>query len=1364
MLQRSSLIQRAVGVLGAVLVLAVGGCGSSNTSANGFTQDGGIFAPDGSVEGGKNHSSNHSGGASSSVMMLKQQSSSSGGCGLANCDTVHANCGKVSDGCGNLIDCGSCKAPETCGGGGAYRCGIPEGSTCTPMTCKDQGFNCGPQGDGCGGTIATCGKCTGDDTCGGGGKPGVCGTRKVDGGSCVKKTCSGIHANCGVQSDGCGGTLDCGECTAPETCGGGGKPNNCGQACKPKTCANAGSGGTAVNCGTQSDGCGGTIDCGTCTAPLTCGGGGKPSVCGATDGGGGCKKFTCANAGSGGTAVNCGEIGDGCGGTLNCGSCTAPETCGGGGTASVCGSPACMPTTCMALNATCGIQGDGCNGTLDCGTCTSPATCGGGGTPNQCGVSCTPKTCANAGPGGTALNCGPVGDGCGNILECGSCVSPMICGGGSTPQANICGMTVCNPLTCANAGPGGSAITCGSAPDGCGGTVSNCGTCSAPQACGGGGTPNQCGCTGECSGIVTCSGGGTTTITGNVYDPADLHPIYNALVYVPNNPSDPALTTPFPAGVVCDQCGAVGSAAGSPLVTTNTAVDGSFTISNVPVGTSVPVVIQNGRWRSTFVVNVSNSCGANPITTSNTQLVPWLNGTPQGIAGSGHLTFASNSGIGDIPRIAILSGSFDMVECELRKLGLEDSEFVNPSSWGQGNHVQFYAAAQPGARAPGGTGAQIAGGSPSQATLFATGTGPGGAPTINQYDLVILECEGYPAAESGSDVNAVAAYAAAGGRVFASDYAYTWLNSGPLSAAANWGGDNSGCGYGVTANIDPASENPYATPFQAWLAQPTVGVVSGGGTTINIQPAYANSPNVIPPTVEWLYSSTPEYNGCYQGQCFYGPYGYECYYPDPGPDVPTPIPIHMTFNTPIGAPASQQCGLVTYSDWHTQDAVQSQGYTFPNECEVAASGNWSPTSMTDQETILEFMLFNATSCVTPYQATCVSATCTTLGATCGAQGDGCGNIIQCGSCPGTDLCIGGTCTPACTPATCASLLATSGINCGMQGDGCGGTLDCGMCTASGTSCGGGGTPGVCGGIACQPKTCATAGPGGSAVNCGPAGDGCGGELQCGTCATGTTCGGGGPGQCGTGCSPKTCANAGPGGGAATCGPVGDGCGNIISCGTCQTGSTCGGGGVANQCGTGTTCMKQTCASLQIDCGEAGDGCGGTITCGTCTAPSTCGGGGTANVCGTITCTSATCGSLGFNCGPAGDGCGNELQCGNCTAPETCGGGGKGNVCGQPGCTSLTCAGQGFDCGSAGDGCGNLLNCGTCTAPETCGANNHPNVCGTTMCTAQTCNSLGYNCGQAGDGCGGTINCGSCTAPQTCGGGGQANICGSSSGK
>ncbi len=96
------------------------------------------------------------------------------GCDLGvTCESVGANCGPIGDGCGGIIECGDCQGEETCGGGGEPSvCGGSAG--CIAQTCDDVGANCGPIGDGCGGSIDSCGDCTGDEVCGGGG-PSVCG-------------------------------------------------------------------------------------------------------------------------------------------------------------------------------------------------------------------------------------------------------------------------------------------------------------------------------------------------------------------------------------------------------------------------------------------------------------------------------------------------------------------------------------------------------------------------------------------------------------------------------------------------------------------------------------------------------------------------------------------------------------------------------------------------------------------------------------------------------------------------------------------------------------------------------------------------------------------------------------------------------------------------------------------------------------------------------------------------------------------------------------------------------------------------------------------------------------------------------------
>jgi hypothetical protein len=613
----------------------------------------------------------------------------------------------------------------------------------------------------------------------------------------------------------------------------------------------------------------------------------------------------------------------------------------------------------------------------------------------EAGSSTCPSTCAQLG-----ANCGPVTDtNCGGIVMCGDCPAGQSCGGGGTP--NVCGAgsssDACAPTTCAAQG-----ISCGPAGDGCGGMI-QCGGCALPQTCGGDPKrPGQCGCTGLCAQVPTCPGATTTTFTGTVYDPAGIHPLYNALVYIPNDPSDPGLQ-PFPAGITCDVCGA--TAAGNPLVSTYTAPDGTFTLPNVPVGTAIPLVVQLGRWRRQFHVAIPSACGAN--------------------AAPAMLTMPKTQQEGDIPRIAILAGGYDPVECTLRKMGVADSEFTNP---GGGGRINFYTAKDSDPHfIEQGRGAVVDAQTPDQTALFAMS---GGQPVINQYDMVVLECEGYPQTESASDLAAMLAYGNAGGRIFASDFAYAWLKgNGSFDAAAAWTGAQWQGGDANNIKIDVAS-NPKGMAFAKWLE--IVGVSTPGSHLIShMYPGFHNTGGVTAPTQQWLYWNAPPHN--------------------------TSAPLHFTFNTPVGAPSASQCGRVVFSDWHaeqpgTDGAQYPQGSTFPAECEGGP--------MTPQQTILEFTLFDLSACVQPY-------------------------------------------TPICTPRTCAQQM----IGCGPASDGCGGLIDCGSC-ATGQVCGGGG-PGQCGSSSCTPETCNAQG-----IECGPAGDGCGHQIDCGNCPTGKICGAGGPGKCG----------------------------------------------------------------------------------------------------------------------------------------------------------------------------------------------------------------------------------------------------------
>lgn len=253
-------------------------------------------------------------------------------------------------------------------------------------------------------------------------------------------------------------------------------------------------------------------------------------------------------------------------------------------------------------------------------------------------------------------------------------------------------------------------------------------------------------CTGLCLQQVTCPGAGTTSVSGTVYAPNGTDPLSGVLVYVPNAPVDA-----LPAGATCRNGGSPPS---SPLVQTITGVDGKFTVRNMPVGTSIPLVIQSGKWRRQSVIPNVASCTNTAISATLTR-------------------FPKQKSEGDIPKIAVVTGAGDVQECILRKIGIADTEFT--ASGGTGR-VNFFAGA-------GGPGASVAG-IVSETQLEAS------AATLNSYDMVMFACQANQYTKTLAAQQNVINYANAGGRVMATHYAYTWLyNDAPFSGTANWNVD-----------------------------------------------------------------------------------------------------------------------------------------------------------------------------------------------------------------------------------------------------------------------------------------------------------------------------------------------------------------------------------------------------------------------------------------------------------------------------------------------------------------------------------------------------------------------------------------------
>lgn len=144
---------------------------------------------------------------------------------------------------------------------------------------------------------------------------------------------------------------------------------------------------------------------------LGCGGGdfrsGAPSGPGGAGGGSeaGATSSSAEVSSSGVGSGGGGDGGDGAGGGAQSSASTG-EGAGGAG-----GGP-CEPKSCADLGKDCGPVDDGCGSPLDCGSCPVNETCGGDGTPGVCG-GCVPKTCESE-----TVYCATIADGCGNMIVC----------------------------------------------------------------------------------------------------------------------------------------------------------------------------------------------------------------------------------------------------------------------------------------------------------------------------------------------------------------------------------------------------------------------------------------------------------------------------------------------------------------------------------------------------------------------------------------------------------------------------------------------------------------------------------------------------------------------------------------------------------------------------------------------------------------------------------------------------------------------------------------------------------------------------------------------------------------------------------
>ncbi|MBL8613157.1 MAG: carboxypeptidase regulatory-like domain-containing protein [Myxococcales bacterium] len=375
---------------------------------------------------------------------------------------------------------------------------------------------------------------------------------------------------------------------------------------------------------------------------------------------------------------------------------------------------------------------------------------------------------------------------------------------------------------------------------------------------------------------VNC-GSGDTTLTGKVYAPNGKLGLYNAIVYVPN-----AKVDPLPKGAQCDKCGAV---SGSPVVTAISEPNGSFTLKNVPVGKDIPLVIQIGKWRRQVVVPEVKQCQETKLDAELTRL-------------------PKNQSEGNMPQIALTTGGCDSLGCMLPKVGIDPSEFGKESD-GASKAIHVFA----------GSGGQAGTANPAQNFW-------GDLNKLKNYDMVILSCE--CSEQLGNKTAAFPAmtdYLKAGGRIFTTDFMYTWYKKSPDTAFATLGDIKGGAPIGVNPMVIDQG-----FPKGKALADFMEANYPGSAGKVSCDVVFDNLNSIDSAKAQQWASSGP------------------------------PHPRVFTVNLPVGVPADQQCGKGVHIDAHVNQGGGGDSVTssYPVGC---------GTTLKPAESLLGFFFFDLASCI-----------------------------------------------------------------------------------------------------------------------------------------------------------------------------------------------------------------------------------------------------------------------------------------------------------------------------------------------------------------------------------------------------------------
>src|SRR6185503_1141847 len=376
-----------------------------------------------------------------------------------------------------------------------------------------------------------------------------------------------------------------------------------------------------------------------------------------------------------------------------------------------------------------------------------------------------------------------------------------------------------------------------------------------------------------------CPMASPTTLTGTIYDPAGKVPLYNILVYVPN-------TTPsaITSGAACDKCDTY--VTGTPIAVALTDAQGRFSLKGVPSGTNIPLVIQTGKWRRQITVANVPACTSTALTDKNQTRLP------------------RNKSEGDIPLIAVATGGSDALECLVRTVGIDETEFTNDSGTGRVQLFQGYRASP--TMMANGTSSALR----SADNLWASLT------SMRKYDVVLMACEGDDGPSEGrtaAQYAAVRGYADIGGRIFGSHYHNNWIRSEDgqpnqgYPKVVNFSSGAHGLDNPVPFPLMIDVSFPKGVAFRDWLVN--VGASTTPGTLAIVDGEHTIDSVVAGVAQQWVYGS------------------------DISRSPAKPVVEYFSFTTPVGS--ANVCGRMVFT---TSTPRWAAGRTrpSPSRCDAEA--------------------------------------------------------------------------------------------------------------------------------------------------------------------------------------------------------------------------------------------------------------------------------------------------------------------------------------------------------------------------------------------------------------------------------------------